>query len=445
MELAGKEIAVLGAGGSGYAAAALALSRGAKARVFDSGAPEKLAAAVAKFEALGAPLVCGEAALQDQRRYDLAVISPGIDASWPIAQAFAAASDELIGEIEFAFRLGSAPVVAITGTNGKTTTTSLVAAMLQAAGLRAIAAGNIGLPYSEVIRSGETYDWIVLELSSFQLETVSTFSPRVAVWLNFAPDHMDRYRTVEDYHAAKCRIFENLAPDALAVRKLECEVGPLGRVTTFSAFSEGGDLAYASGEIRHPATGRSFPFASGQLQGKHNAENVMAALAVADELGIVWNRVLPAMADFQAPPHRCEKVAEIDGVLYLNDSKSTNLHSLESALAGQEEPVVLVAGGKDKGLDFAELRGLAGRMVREAVCIGEIAGHIAAAWDGAVPCRPAAGLDEAVALARSIARPGEIVLFSPGTSSFDMFSGYEARGEAFRRAVNALRENPTFA
>ncbi len=440
MNLSGKQIAVLGAGGSGYAAAALALSRGAKAKVFDSGAPEKLAPAAAKFEALGAPLVCGEAALRDPGRFDLAVVSPGIDPASPLARALAAASGEFLGEIEFAFRLGSAPVVAITGTNGKTTTTSLVAAMLRAAGLRAIAAGNIGLAYSEVVRSGETYDWIVLELSSFQLETVSTFSPRIAVWLNFAPDHMDRYRTVEDYRAAKLRLFERLASEALTVSKLECGLDLAGRATTFSAFSEGGDFAYHSGEIRHPATGRAFPFAAGRLQGRHNAENVMAALAVADELGIAWDRVAPAISAFQAPPHRCEKVAEIDGVLYLNDSKSTNLHSLESALAGQDAPVVLVAGGKDKGLDFGELRGLAGRMVREAVCIGEIAGRIAAAWEGAVPCRLAESLDEAVALAAALARPGEIVLFSPGTSSFDMFGGYEARGEAFRRAVLALRE-----
>ena len=437
MNLDGKQIAVLGAGGSGYAAAALALAHGAKVSVFDSGRPEKLAPAVAKFAALGAPLVCGAAALVAPHRFDLTVTSPGIDASWPIAKAFAAASDELVGEIEFAWRLGDTPVIAITGTNGKTTTTALVAAMLQGAGLRAVAAGNIGLPYSEVVRSGEDYDWIVLELSSFQLETVSTFSPRVAVWLNFAPDHMDRYARVEDYYAAKLRIFENLASDGLAVRQLECEVGPTGRVTPFSAFSDGGDLGYASGEIVHPATGRAFSFGWCELQGKHNAENVMAALAVADELGLAWDSVAPAIAAFQAPPHRCEKVAEIDGVLYLNDSKSTNLHSLESALAGQDEPVVLIAGGKNKGLDFAELRELAGRTVREAVCIGEIAGDIAAAWDGAVPCHFAVGVDEAVEMARAIARPGEIVLFSPGTSSFDMFTGYEARGEAFRQAVLA--------
>jgi UDP-N-acetylmuramoylalanine--D-glutamate ligase len=438
MDLAGKQIAVLGAGGSGYAAAALALSRGASVRVFDSGSAEKLSAAVAKFGALGAPLACGEAALVPPHRFDLVVLSPGIDTAWPIARAFAAATGELIGEIEFAWRLADAPVIAITGTNGKTTTTALIAAMLQAAGLRAIAAGNIGLAYSEVVLSGERYDWVVLEVSSFQLETIAGFSPRVAIWMNFAPDHMDRYATVEDYFAAKFRLFDYLRADALVVRKEECDLALDARSVTFSAFSDTSHLGYASGEIVHRASGRRFPFADGELQGKHNAENVMAALAVADELGLDWDALIPGIQRFQAPPHRCEKVARIDGVLYLNDSKSTNLHSLESALAGQDEPVILIAGGKNKGLDFTGLRELAGRMVRECVCIGEIAGDIADAWAGAVSCHSAAGVDEAVAIARGLGRPGDIVLFSPGTSSFDMFTGYEARGEAFRRAVRDL-------
>ncbi|HRQ90540.1 MAG TPA: UDP-N-acetylmuramoyl-L-alanine--D-glutamate ligase [Bacteroidia bacterium] len=427
----------MGAGGSGYAAARLALSRGATVTVFDSGSPEKLAPSVAKFADIGVTLVCGDDALRPAGSYDCTVSSPGIDTVWPIAKAFAAASRELIGEIEFAWRLGTAPVIAVTGTNGKTTTTSLITEMLKAAGLRAVAAGNIGLPYSEVVLSGEVYDWVVLELSSFQLETISTFSPRIALWMNFAPDHMDRYATVQDYYDAKYRIFDYMAPESLAVHKLECEMNLPVRTTAFSAFREGGAFRYEVGTIVAP-DGRTYPYASGELQGKHNAENVMAALAVADELGLGWEGIAPAMLAFRAPAHRCERVAEIDGVLYLNDSKSTNLHSLESALMGQDEPVVLIAGGKNKGLDFSELREVAGRMVREAVCIGEIADHIAEAWQGSVPTRKAATLDEAVATAKGLARAGEIVLFSPGTSSFDMFTGYEARGVAFRKAVAGL-------
>ncbi len=435
MDLAEKQIAVLGAGDSGYAAAALARARGAKVCVFDSGDPKKLAAATEKFRTLGVSLICGEEALHPSGRYDVTVVSPGIDLAWPISQAFTAVSDEVIGEIELAWRCSDIPVIGITGTNGKTTTTSLIATMLQAAGLRAVAAGNIGLPYSEVVLSAEIYDWIVLELSSFQLETIRTFAPRIAIWMNFAPDHMDRYHSVEDYYAAKLRIFENLPSDGLAIHKWECELHPASRSQTFSAFSSEADLTYETGEIHHRASGRSFAFRPCVLQGKHNAENVMAALAVADALGIPWESVAPTITEFQAPPHRCERIACIDGVLYLNDSKSTNLHSLASALAGQDEPVILIVGGKNKGLDFAELRDLAGQMVREAICIGEIAESIAAAWDGVVSCRFASDVDVSIDLARSLARPGDIVLFSPGTSSFDMFPNYQVRGETFRQAV----------
>jgi UDP-N-acetylmuramoylalanine--D-glutamate ligase len=439
MDLQGKRIAVLGAGSSGYAAAALAVSRGALVEAYDSGSAEKLAPAVAKFASFGVTLTCGEAALSPTGHFDLTVISPGIDTAWPIAVAFAAVSSELIGEIEFADRLCDVPVIAITGTNGKTTTTALIAAMLNACGLKAIAAGNIGLAYSEVVLSGEHYDWIVLEVSSFQLETIVDFAPDIAIWTNFAPDHMDRYATVEDYFAAKYRLFENLTPSAVVIHKLECDLGALpGGIVTFSAFSGEGRLSYGQGSIHDLTTGRSFPFSEGTLQGKHNAENVMAALAVADRLGLDWASVTTAINTFQAPPHRCEKVAAIGGVLYLNDSKSTNLHSLESALMGQETPVVLIVGGKNKGLDFAELRGIAGRTARVAVCIGEIAQDIATAWDGAVPCHLAADVPAAVRLAAELADPGDVVLFSPGTSSFDMFSGYEARGIAFREAVAAL-------
>ncbi len=441
MDLNGKRIAVLGAGGSGYAAAVLAVSLGAEVAAFDGCSAEKLADAVEKFSRAGVVLTCGDLALQPTGRFDLSIISPGIDANWPIGVAFAAVSEELIGEIEFAYRLGSTPVIAITGTNGKTTTTSLVTRMLQSAGLRAISAGNIGLPYSEVVHSGENFDWIVLEVSSFQLETISSFSPSVAVWMNFAPDHMDRYRTVEEYFGAKFRLFENLVPEALVIHKYESHLGLKARTVTFSAFGNEAGFSYENGVIHHSITGRSFSFSSCQLQGKHNAENVMVALAIADHLGIAWDDVSDAIRTYEAPPHRCEKVDVINGVLYLNDSKSTNLHSLESALGGQDGPVVLIVGGKDKGLNFGELRSLAAKMAKKAICIGEIAETIQVAWDGAVECELAGTLDDAVLIAARSSDPGETVLFSPGTSSFDMFTGYEARGIAFREAVKRLRKS----
>lgn len=436
MELKGKSVAVLGAGGSGFAAATLALSHGAAVAAFDSGDPAKLAPAVEKFAAIGVELVVGNAALTATGRYDYTIVSPGIDASWPIAVAFAEAAGEFLGEVEFAYRLSDIPVIAITGTNGKTTTTQLVADMLNGAGLRSVAAGNIGLAYSEVVHSGERYDWVVLEASSFQLETVSTFRPEIAVWTNFAPDHMDRYATLADYRAAKERIFLNRTEGkgSFAISKFEEGFGFEPGVT-FSAFGSGGDYCYEDGMIVRSSDREAFDFRAGRLHGLHNAENVMVALAVADHLEIDREAITPTIHAFRAPSHRCEPVGEIDGVLFVNDSKSTNLHSLESALRGQESPCVLVCGGKEKGLDFGELTDAVSEKAKAAIVIGETAPKIAASWSGKLPVHRAADLDEAVAVSRSLAVAGDTVLFSPGTSSFDMFANYGARGDAFREAV----------
>lgn len=434
MDLSGKSIAVLGAGGSGLAAASLALHCGASVAAFDSGDPEKLLPAVEKFGAKGVTLICGEAALAPGEAFDFAVISPGIDAGTPIGKAFAAAANELIGEIEFANRLSDVPVVAITGTNGKTTTTSLIDHMLRGAGLKSVAAGNIGKAYSEIVLEAAPLDWVVLEVSSFQLETVVNFAPRVAVWMNFAPDHMDRYKTLGDYRAAKLRLFERVNETTLVVSKFE-EGFEFPLQFTFSAFATGADLGFEDGKIVDRASGRTFDFHSGNLHGKHNAENVMVALAVAEHLGLSWDLVTESIQEFKAPSHRCEKVGMIDGVTFINDSKSTNLHSLESALAGEEKPVILIVGGKEKGLDFSSLTELVSARVREAVCIGEIADKISNDWSAVTTCTTVSDVDEAVSKALALAESGEVVLFSPGTSSFDMFRGYEERGNVFRKAV----------
>lgn len=438
MELKGSRVAVLGAGGSGLAAAAIAFQCGATVEAFDSGEPEKLAPAVDKFSRIGVSLTCGEEALVPPHPFDYTVISPGIDEKWPIAVAFAAESDELIGEIELAYRLSELPIIAITGTNGKTTTTSLVAEMLQKSGLAAVAAGNIGLPFSEVVSRGGSFDWVVLEVSSFQLETISTFKPDIAVWMNFAPDHMDRYQSIEDYRNAKMRIFENLDSSGLGILKLEDGIELDSETVTFSGFSKGGDFSFGDGKIFHEASQREFDFARCQLNGKHNAENVMVALAVADRLGLDWETVAPGIEGFEAPSHRCEKVRTLDGVVYINDSKSTNLHSLESALAGQEAPVVLVVGGKDKGLDFSEVAAAVEGSAKHVICFGEIARQIAGAWAHVIDCHLADSLEGAVGAARDLSEEGDVVLFSPGTSSFDMFSNYVERGNAFREAVMNL-------
>lgn len=437
MDVKGKEIAVLGAGASGLGAARLARARGASVRAFDSGDPEKLAERAALFAEEGVELRTGDEALSVPKGTDLAVISPGIDPASPLARAFSGGKFETVGEIEFAWRFAKAPVVAVTGTNGKTTTTDLIATVLRAAGLRTEAAGNIGLPFSEVILKGEDCDVHTLELSSFQLEGISTFRPRVAVWMNFAPDHLDRYRSVEEYRAAKMRIFENQTEADWSVVKEEERFHAGRKQVTFSAFSHGADYRYEDHFIVGPE-GPVLDFRKTALLGVHNAENMMAALAAAACLGLSSEKAVPALLSYRGFPHRCEPIATVGGIEYVNDSKATNLHAVESSLLGQEQPVILIAGGKDKGLDYRELRGEVAGKVRRAICLGEIADHIAEAWSDLVPCDRVATLEEAVALAHAAARAGETVLFSPGTSSFDMFRGYEERGEVFREAVQGL-------
>jgi UDP-N-acetylmuramoylalanine--D-glutamate ligase len=429
-------IAVLGAGGSGFAAAALALKLAPRVVVLDGGDPAKLAKAATRFRELGVETVFGPGADQFSGIVDYVVQSPGIDPQKPIVRQFLDRGIPVIGEIEFAFRHFGAPIIAITGTNGKTTTTEMIGAVLRHAGLRAECAGNYGVPFSEIVLRDEVQDAVSLEVSSFQLERIERFHPRVAIWLNFAPDHMDRYNTLEEYRVAKARIFENMGPEDRVVIQTPIAAyaeGLSSSVVTFSAFG-GGDYTYADGWILFRGE-RVFDFGATRLRGVHNAENVMAVLAAVGEFGIGPEKVAEALQEYRAPSHRCELVGEIDGHECINDSKATNLHALESSLRGQLEPVVLIAGGKDKGLDFTEIREALVGKVSHAVLIGQTRERIARDWEGVVPCSLADSLGGAIDEALQRALPRQTILLSPGTSSFDMFTSYEDRGDSFRREV----------
>lgn len=439
MTLAGQHIAVLGLGASGRGAARLALQRGARVTLLDSGPSHALAAPAAELQAEGIEVVLDASAPPAGERYDLAVISPGIDPSWPLPMAFAASGVTVIGEIEFAWRLQDKPVVAITGTNGKSTTTELVARLLTAGGFRTLPAGNHGRAFSDVLWAGDEIDVHTLEVSSFQLETIESFRPRVGLWMNFAPDHLDRHPSLEAYFQAKARLFENQGEGDTAVIKLEDRRPdtPAGRTVTFSAHSEGADYGYKDGWITHRGE-QVLDFSATRLRGRHNAENLMAALAAGRALGVEWEVMEAAARDYRAPRHRCELVAVVEGREFINDSKATNLHALESCLRALPEPVVLIAGGKDKGLDFTPMRGLVSRMATHVLAIGQLRPHLESAWGGAVPVEACESLEAAVARGLAVSRPGQVVLLSPGTSSFDMFKGYEDRGECFVQAVHRL-------
>ena len=439
MRYTGKKAAVLGAGLSGTAAAQLLKAEGADVTVLDS-AEEKnlLKSTIENLRAQGVRVICGPEADRDTTAYDLVVLSPGIDPTSSLAKNFSGRKIDIIGELELGFRSCTVPIIAITGTNGKTTTTELTAQMLNACGQRTIACGNIGKPLSEVVREGEKYDVLTVEVSSFQLETIKSFRPSVAVWLNFAPDHLDRYRSVADYRAAKLRIFENQTADDVAVVNAGESLPKIAAgVTSFSAYTDQSDFRLAQGAIVYRDT-MVLRLAETKLRGSHNIENLMAALAIGQARKLSFNEMVPSLRDYEPQPHRCEFVRAVGGVDYINDSKATNLDAVEKALLAQSKPVILIAGGKDKGFAFDPLRPLVKEKVRSAILIGEMAERIARDWSGEVKSEIATSLADAVERAHAIAKPGEVVLFSPGTSSFDMFKSYADRGDQFRALVHAL-------
>ena len=440
MDYKNKKIAVLGAGESGEAAAILLAEEGAMVNLLDSADEQKLQQKINRLRALSLPIsvIAGERAVNDTTVYDRAILSPGIDPAVPLVQNFIRRRIDMIGELELAYELCKCPVVAITGTNGKTTTTQLIERMFNGSGVRTLACGNISPAFAAVVRKSGELDIMTIEVSSFQLEQIRTFRPRIAVWLNLSANHLDRYNSMEEYRTAKLRIFENQTDDDVAVVNLRDELPPLkARKTTFSAYQSGGDFELRDNVIFHKGV-PVLNMADTKLRGMHNAENLMAAMAVGYAHGLTTEQMAGPLSSHTAPPHRCEFIRRVGDVDYINDSKSTNLDALEKALMSETRPIVLIAGGKDKGFEFDALATLVGQKAHHAVLIGQMADRIAAGWQANVPCEKAGSLAQAVELARARAKAGDVVLFSPGTSSFDMFKSYEDRGNQFRSLVLSM-------
>ncbi|HKJ24680.1 MAG TPA: UDP-N-acetylmuramoyl-L-alanine--D-glutamate ligase [Myxococcota bacterium] len=438
--LADQDVLVLGLGVSGRSAAAFCSERGARVTAADERAEEALAPLDLPASVrvrLGGPL-------PDPADFDLVVPSPGVPPS-----RYAGRARRVWGDVELAARNLRVPIVAVTGTNGKSTTVRLVEAMLRAAGLRAEAAGNVGRPALELV--GRPLDVAVLEVSSFQLETVESFRPRVAVVLNLAPDHIDRHGSLEAYREAKARIFANQEEDDVAVlNAADPAVAALAartraRVLRFHRGGPPGErgagcawLDAGSIRLRIGSEPSCVPLDGLALHGTHNAENVMAALLAAVALGASPAAAARALPGFRSLPHRAETVATRDGVDWVDDSKATNPHAAARALEGCARPVVWIAGGRDKDLEFDELVEVACDRVREAILIGEASAKLARALSGRVPCSEVGQLAAAVARAARVARAGDVVLLAPACSSHDQFTSYEERGRAFRTAVAAL-------
>ncbi len=304
--------------------------------------------------------------------------------------------------------------------------------------MRTIASGNIGLPFATAVRQSNQLDVMVLEVSSFQLETIHRFRPQVAVWLNLSPNHLDRYRDVGRIPHRQAAHFRQ--PDARGFCRGECEGGPAllsKRAPSPSAPTPKTRISPCARAIIYYRGEPVLDQSTTKLPGIHNAENLMAALGIGLAIGLDFERMAGAVTEYTAPVHRCEFVRELDGVRWINDSKATNLDSVEKAILSQKGPLLLIAGGKDKGFEFDPIAPLVRERVREAVLIGEMKERIARSWDG-VSSRLAATLEEAVQIARDLAEPGDTVLFSPGTSSFDMFRNYGERGNCFKDAVKSL-------
>jgi UDP-N-acetylmuramoylalanine--D-glutamate ligase len=434
-----QNLAVLGAGLSGSAAALLLRSEGANVTVLDTSEEKNLLrSTIDNLRAQSIRMICGPEAGKDPSSYQFAVLSPGIDPASALAQSFSSRKIDIIGELELGWQFCDVPMIAVTGTNGKTTTTELLAQVLNACGQRTIPCGNIGKPLSEVALQKERFDLLTAEVSSFQLETIRTFRPSISLWLNFAPDHLDRYRSVEEYRLAKLRIFENQTEDDVAiVNAIESLPKIRPRKITFSAYTNKADFRLSEGTIVYQNE-PVLRLAETKLRGAHNIENLMATLAAGMVRGFSFEKMAPSLCAYQPQPHRCEFVRELGNVVYINDSKATNLDAVEKALRAQTRPVVLIAGGKDKGFTFDPLRLLVHEKVRSTILIGEMAESIARSWNGAVKIDMASSLADAVEQAHAAAKPGEVVLFSPGTSSFDMFKSYADRGDQFRALVQAL-------
>ena len=433
----GKKAVVLGLGHSGEAAATLLIEEGAQVTVSESVDSPAIRAKGEDLQKRGANVLIGPEADIDPANYDVAILSPGIEPTAPLVQNVVAKGIPIIGELELAFQECTCPVVAITGTNGKTTTTELCTHILLQCGIRTMASGNIGLPFAKAVRQSQNLDVMVLEVSSFQLETVKSFHPKVAAWLNFSPNHLDRYASADEYRDAKLRILENLtAEDTLVINAQSVPLSTPAKIITFSAIKDDADFTLKNTTIHfhgNPVIDQE----TTHLHGIHNAENIMAALGIGIALHMDLGSMASAVANYTPPVHRCEFIREMDGVKWINDSKATNLDAMQMAIRSQTRPLILIAGGKDKGFGFEENSGLVHDKSRAVILIGEMRHRIAASWQQ-TQCHPVDTLEEAVSLASKLAQPGDAVLFSPGTSSFDMFRNYGERGNIFKSLVKKL-------
>jgi len=442
----GREVAVVGLGKSGVAATRLLRTERIPVYASDVGKGEQLESQAAELRAEGVVVDLGRHDLERIQRAAAVVVSPGVPPDAPPLSAAAAAGVPVVAEVDLGFsRLGHARCIGITGTNGKTTTTSLVAHVMATAGVKTESAGNIGRPLSDVAREGREPDWIALELSSFQLHDSPHLDPAIGLLTNLAPNHLDRYHGLAEYYGDKALLFRHARDASVWVTNADDEA-----VQTMVSRVRGRHLRFSirdRSDAWYDRTGRRLMLGDAAilardelpLLGDHNVANALAASLAAREAGADPTRLAAGLRSFKAIPHRVEPIREVDGVLWINDSKSTNVTSTEVAVTALERPFVLLLGGRHKGAPYSPLIPLLKGRCRAVVAYGEAEPIVAADLEGALPVeRAGSDFSAVLAAARRRARPGDAVLLSPACSSYDMFNNYEERGDRFRAAVLAM-------
>ena len=456
MDLKGKKVLVVGLGKSGLAAALFLRRKGAQVTVSDVRSAAALAHDIPALLDQGIMVEAGGHGLLTFRRQDLIVVSPGVPLDTPELVQVRSFGLPVIGELELAARFLAGKTLAITGSNGKTTTTSLCGEILAAAHVKVQVGGNIGVPVIALVEESRDDGWSVLEVSSFQLETTYEFRPNIAVILNITPDHLDRHGSMENYIAAKERIFANQGPGDALVLNADDDAAARAAARTKSRlfwFSRTrivrqGAFVY-EGAIYFRATEQSAPefilkVESIPLKGQHNVENVLAAVCAARLAEVAPEAIRRAVEAFRAVEHRLEFVATVNGVDYYNDSKATNVDAAMKAIAAFPSGIHLILGGKDKNSDYRLMRPLIQERVKAIYTIGAASEKITTHVEGSAPIVNSGTLDVAVSKAGDAAQPGEIILLAPACSSFDQFQNYEQRGQVFKDLVFARRGLPAW-
>jgi UDP-N-acetylmuramoylalanine--D-glutamate ligase len=448
-----KKVIVIGLGKSGLAAVDYLATQKAKVWAVDSDSNPTLLKTAKSLENQGINVLLSPESLPVEP-YDVAVLSPGIAMDAPMTLELKARNIPCIGELELGYQAADCLNIGITGTNGKTTATQLVGAVLESGQRKTAVAGNIGIPLCSILNQTRELDFLTLEVSSFQLETTQFYRPSIGILLNLAPDHQDRHGSFDEYCRIKSRLFQNqqthdwgiVQSEAMAkLRSLGVRMP--GKMVTFSAENRRADVFLDRGLVISRIEGWSGPLlnmADCELSGPHNAENIMAALLVGRVLRIPLEAMKQAIQAFKAPAHRGELIMDVGGVRYINDSKATNPHATVQALRGLpavrggEPNVWLIAGGDDKGLEHHDLGPIISQKVKGALLIGKSRERLRAAWSLFAPCQLCEDLVEAVGVAASKALPSDVVLLSPACSSLDMFRDFGDRGEVFRNAVTQI-------